>query len=110
MSDNTSDIKKLALPLEFHWPDGVVTRFADQFMIQVSDTTCSLGFFESLPPWFVGATAEEIEKIKSVRAEGVAKIVVTLPKMVEIFNAIQTALTQVGAVKPSETGTGADIE
>lgn len=84
----------VAIPMVHHWPDGAITRLANQFTMQVSEDLCYLSFFEATPPLLLG-TPEEIQakakEITSIRAEGIARIVVTRTKMQEILAAIHSA-------------------
>jgi hypothetical protein len=108
MSNNTSQPRQFAIPLEFHWPENVATRFANQFVVQITEGVCYLSFYESVPPILLG-TPEEIaakmEKMSSIRAEGVVRVVIPLAKMPDILNVISTTLGHVpqGAQPGTET-------
>lgn len=73
----------------------VFTSHANQFRIQIVEDMYYLNFFEAIPPQFTGSPeeiAEQLEKITSIKAEGVARIAVTKAKLREILEAIQGAL------------------
>jgi hypothetical protein len=95
-----------AIPMEHHWPDGIITRYANQFTMQITEGLCYLGFYEATPPIWIG-TPEEIrakaEQMTSIRAEGVARIVVTTAKMQEILAAIHSALDRSVAASPPDS-------
>lgn len=81
-------------PLEFCM-NHVFTNYANQFTFQIVDDVCYLNFFEAIPPQIVGSTeevAEQLEKIASIRAEGVARVAVTKAKLREILEAIHAYL------------------
>ena len=94
----TSQGAAIAVRLEHHWGENTVTRFANEFSIQVIQGVCYLGFYEVNPPLLTGSPeeiSEKVESIKSLRAEGIFRVVVPLEKMQDIVNAIQTTLGQV---------------
>lgn len=73
----------------------VFTSYANQFTFQVVEGMCYLNFFEAIPPQLIGSPeeiAEKMEKITSIQAEGVARIVVTKEKLREILEAIHAYL------------------
>ncbi len=100
MADEPAEMRQVAL--EHHWGENTVTRFANEFSIQVGQGVCYLGFYEINLPILMGPPEEiskKVESIKSLRAEGIVRVVVTLEKMQEIINAIQTVLGQVATVR-----------
>ena len=97
MADELAKVRQLAVRLEHHWGESTVTRFANEFSIQVIQGVCYLGFYEVNPPLLSGSPeeiSEQVESIKSLRAEGICRVVVPLEKMRDIVSAIQTALGQ----------------
>jgi len=98
MADEPAKVRQLAVRLEHRWGENTVTRFANEFSIQVGQGVCYLGFYEVNPPLLMGSPeeiSEQVESIKSLRAEGIVRLVVSLEKMRDIVSAIQTALGQV---------------
>ncbi len=99
MADEPAEVRQV--PLEHHWGENTVTRFANEFSIQVGQGVCYLGFYEVNLPILMGSPEEiskKVESIKSLRAEGIVRVVVPLEKMPEIINAIQSALGRAAAV------------
>jgi hypothetical protein len=104
MADEPAEVRQVALRLEHHWGENTVTRFANEFSIQVGQGVCYLGFYDVNLPLLMGSPeeiSEKIESIKSLRAEGIVRVVVTLEKMQDIINAIQSALGRAAAVSLS---------
>ena len=95
MADEPAEVRQAALRLEHHWGENTVTRFANEFSIQVGQGVCYLGFYEVNPPILMGSPeeiSEKVESIKSLRTEGIVRVVVSLEKMQDIINAIQSTL------------------
>jgi hypothetical protein len=81
MADEPAKVRQLAVRHEHHWGENTVTRFANEFSIQVSQGVCYLGFYEVNPPLLMGSPeeiSEQVESIKSLRAEGIVRLVVSL--------------------------------
>src|SRR5271157_847212 len=104
MADEPAEVRQVAIRLEHrfrvehHWGENTVTRFANEFSIQLGQGVCYLGFYDVNPPLLIGSPeeiSEKVESIKSLRAEGIFRVVVPLEKMQDIVNAIQTILGQV---------------
>ncbi len=97
MADEPVRARQLAVKLDHHWDEKTVTRFANEFTIQVTQGACYLGFYEVNPPLLIGSPeeiAEQAESIKSLRAEGIVRVVLPLEKLQEIVNTIQNTLRQ----------------
>ena len=106
MADEPGKVRQIAVKLEHHWGDNTSTRFANEFSLQVSQGVYYLSFYEAVPPLFIGPQEEivkQIESMKSVRAEGIVRLVVATEKLVEIMHVIQSALGRVADEKSSGT-------
>jgi hypothetical protein len=107
MADEPAEVRQVALRLEHHfrlehhWGENTVTRFANEISIQVGQGVCYLGFYEVNPPLLLGSPeeiSEKVESIKSLRAEGIFRVVVPLEKMQDFINAIQSTLGRAAPV------------
>jgi|APFre7841882630_1041343.scaffolds.fasta_scaffold197068_2 hypothetical protein len=107
MPDDNPQLRQVALPLEHHWAENAVTRFASEFSIQIGQGVCYLSFYEVIPPLLVGSPEEiqaKVASMGSIRAEGIVRVVVTAEKLQEILNAIQST------VGPASPGGSEEIE
>jgi len=73
-----------SLPLEWFFPEGLVSRYSNNIMVQHSRNEFIISFFEARPPLLIG-TLDRIERVqretKAISAECVARIVVSPNKM-----------------------------
>ena len=61
---------KLELPIEWHLPDQIVSRYATNMVVQFTENEFIVSFFETVPPLLLGspdAIKEKVKEIKSVR-------------------------------------------
>jgi hypothetical protein len=74
------DTSGIMLPIEWHVPDDLVSRYASNVLIQHTEHEFVLSFFELQPPLTVGSPEEQVaqlEAIGAVRAECVARIIIS---------------------------------
>jgi hypothetical protein len=84
--------QQIALPLEFHTPDSVITRLANQMTTQVAAGGVYLSFYEAMVPILLGDPDEvkhRLQAMKSIRAECIARVFIPAERFAEIANAIQ---------------------
>jgi len=99
----------IAMRLEHHFPDSVVTRFASEVAIQPDRGGCYFSFFEVVPPVLTGTPEENkdrLRKMESIRAECVARVFVASYKLPEILALLQSVIS-LPAVQSSQETTGA---
>lgn len=85
----------IILPIEWHYPEGLVSRYATNIVVQHTDQEFIISFFEVLPPVVLGSPEEQkakTEQIKSVRGECVARIIISVDRMPEFVEALQNNL------------------
>ena len=102
MADEPAKLRQFSVKLEHQWAENVVTRFANEFSIQIIQGACYLGFYEVTPPLLIGSPeeiSEKIDSIKSLRAEGIVRLVVPIEKVQDMVKAIQTMLEQMASEK-----------
>jgi hypothetical protein len=87
-------LQQILLPVEWHVPDSMRNAYADTVAAQPRKHDIIISFFETQPP-VMGGDAEQnralLEKLGSVRAECVGKIVVAAELIPEIIQVLQTA-------------------
>lgn len=102
--------QQLLLPVELHVPDTIKNVYADSVTAQTRKYDAIISFFETQPP-VLGGDAEKnralLEKLGSVRAECVGKIVVAAELVPEIIKVLQIAYDGYLAAKDNEGSTNA---
>jgi hypothetical protein len=87
----------LPLPIEWHFPEGLVGSYANQALVQMGLMECNIAFFEIRPPLMFGTPEqiqEQAKKITEVRAECVARIVVPHDLMPTLISILQDTWTK----------------
>jgi|GEM_PF-5547943 len=83
----------VAIALEFHEPESIVTRLANNITVSADENGYYVAFYEARPPVFIG-TPEDVKtrfaEVKSVRAECVARLFVPKDVMPRMLQAIQS--------------------
>jgi hypothetical protein len=82
----------VAIPIEYDIPPSILTRLATQVTIQGDPSGWYLTFYEAFPPFIVGTPDEvrsELEKVKSLRAECVARVFIPAARVPEFLAAIE---------------------
>lgn len=81
----------LELSIDWHIPESVITRYANNMLVQQGETEFYISFFEVKPPFLIGEiTKEDVMKIGSVPAECVARIAINPERMASVISALQT--------------------
>jgi hypothetical protein len=85
--------KEVTIPIEWYTPDSIITRYASDILVQHSDHEFVISFWELHKPIVLGNEEEEIikqlEGIKSVKKECVARVVVAPERMESFIKALQ---------------------
>src|SRR5437762_12588 len=83
----------IQLPIEWHSGPEIVTRYVNQATVQFGPKECHVSFFEIRPPFILDDDQEErkrkAQELKSIRAECVARIVVTHDFLPTLIQALQ---------------------
>ncbi|MBI4321049.1 MAG: DUF3467 domain-containing protein [Chloroflexi bacterium] len=82
----------LALPLEWYVPESIISRYATNMAVQFSGQEFIISFFEARPPLVIGSpdvVKKELEQMQAVRAECVARIIVSKERMPVFVNVLQ---------------------
>jgi hypothetical protein len=83
------------LPIEWHVPEGTVSRYATNLTVQHTDHEFIISFYEIDPPLLLGSAEENAAKLKeleAVQAELVARIIVAPRRMPEFIRVLQENL------------------
>ncbi|MHB8626013.1 MAG: DUF3467 domain-containing protein [Aggregatilineales bacterium] len=89
----------LSVPIEWHTSETVSAKYATNIVVQRAEHEVIISFFEIYPPIILGSReemAEQIQEITSVRAECVARIVLSPARLSEFINLLQTTNAQLG--------------
>jgi len=92
---NENEVMGVRLPLEWYVPGDLVARYATNMVIQRSENEFIISFFEVKPPLILGtpeSVAEQVEKMKSIRATCIAQIIVAADKMPSFVDVLQRNL------------------
>jgi hypothetical protein len=86
---------RFLLPVEWHSSEDIVSRYATNMVVQHSDQEFIISFFEARPPLVLGKPEEieaKLSQMKSVRADCVARIIVSTGRMPEFVKVLQDTL------------------
>jgi hypothetical protein len=88
------DASKILLPIEWHVPDELVTRYANNLLVQHTEHEFILSFFELQPPLTVGSPEEQaaqLQAVGAVRAECVARVVISASRMASFVETLRSS-------------------
>lgn len=91
----SNDDQIFEVPLEWHFPDSIISRYATNLVVQNTEHEFILSFFEFNPPIVLGTPEErreQIEKLETVRGECVARIIVSPERLPNFINVLQDNL------------------
>lgn len=92
-----NEVKGITFPLEWNIPDDIVARYATNMIIQRAENEFIISFFEVKPPVLLGnpdEIIEQVRKIKSIRANCVAQVIIAAEKMPTFVEALQKNLSR----------------
>jgi len=95
---------QVALPIEWHFPEGLQSRYATNAVAQNGQFEVIISFFEAQLPLLLGQPEEnkaQLEQLGSIRAECVSRIIVAAENLPTIIAVLQTALDNYLASKSS---------
>ena len=81
------------LPIEWYYPENTISRYANNILVQHTETEFIVSFFEIQPPTILGSAEDvktQLEEVKSVRATCVARIIVPISKMPSFIEALES--------------------
>ena len=106
MSDDTEqeqqEAEGITLPIDWHIPEGIQSRYANNVLVQASWYEFIISFFEVQLPLLTGSPEEnkaKLQQIGSVRADCVSKVVIPPDIVQGLINALQTELDKFSSQK-----------
>jgi hypothetical protein len=93
MPVKTSELTTKKIKLNFIFPENLETKFVNHVVVQHQKDFFTLAFFETVLPLVIGASEEErkaeFDKIDSIDAKCLARLIITPEKMNELVTALQ---------------------
>ena len=108
MSETEQDQQQsvqVSLPVDWYYPEGIQSRYANNMLAQAGAYEITLSFFEVQPPPLTGSpeeNKEKLSKLSAIRAECVSKIVVPPELIPAIINVLQQELEKYQASHPNQ--------
>jgi hypothetical protein len=85
--NKTTEIEQeVKIPIKWHTPDNMVTRYATNMLVQTIENEFKISFFEIIPEIRLDPNSPPP---KEVRADCVAKVIVSPEKLPSIIKALQ---------------------
>jgi len=95
MSEAEQESLEIILPVNWHFPESIQSRYANNVLVQAGRFEFVISFFEMQLPMLSGTPEENKAKLKeigSIQAECVSKIIVSPEVVPGLINALQTEL------------------
>lgn len=89
----------IPIPIEWHFPDGLMTSFATNMLVQTIENEFKISFFEIKPPVRLDDSQPRPEKVK---ADCVASVIVTADRLPKFIEVLQTQLSKYQSHKKIE--------
>jgi hypothetical protein len=89
------------VPLRWVCPEGLVSRYATNMLVQHTDQEFLLSFYEAVPPVVLGsqeAREESLKSIESIDATCVARIIISAKRMPVFAEAIRSTLEHYNSI------------
>ena len=74
----------------WEFPEDLVSGYATNILVQASDQEFYLSFFEAMPPIIL--SPEDAQNLEGVRAECIARIIISPDRMVKFVEVMQQQL------------------
>lgn len=97
-----SKAKATAVPIEWHVPDGLITPFATNMLVQIIEHEFKLSFFEIKPQIRLESNQPLPDKI---RADYIASVIVTADRLPRFIEALQSQLEKYKTVRQAKVQT-----
>jgi hypothetical protein len=92
MSDQEELTEGYRLPIEWYYPEDIISRYATNMVVQHTEHEFIISFFEIQPPVVLGeieAREAQLDKIESVRANCIARVIVAPERLAEFIQVLQ---------------------
>ena len=97
----------MSLPIDWHVSENIQSRYASNAFVQAGEQELILSFFETIPPILTGSPEENRAKLLqlgAIRAECVARIIVSPELVPKLIQALQTTFEGYQATKRAQEG------
>lgn len=91
--------KKILVPIEWNIPQGIITPFATNMIVQLLEDEFKVSFFESKPPIQLDPSAPPPDK---VRADYVAGVIISANRLPKFIEVLQRQLDRYRSLKQTE--------
>jgi len=84
-------VREKKIPIEWHVPEDITSQYANNIVVQHTNSEFFVSFFETLPPLIIGSpedTRAQIDEVKEVQAKCLARIVIAPNKMKDFIQAL----------------------
>ena len=92
--------QEVRVPIKWHTPDNMITRYATNMLVQIIENEFKISFFEIMPEIRLDPTSPSPNE---VRADCVAKIIVSPEKLPSFIKALQEQYNkyiEIKSIKP----------
>ena len=97
MPTSDTPLTMRSIPVEWHVPDEMRALYATHIVVQQAENETFLLFFQAQPPIIIGddqQKREQLNALPAVKAECVAKIVMSPTKLPDVINLLQGILAR----------------
>ena len=97
------------IPLNWHIPDEIISRYATNMTVQQGENEFIISFFEVIPPIILGdpeARAKKFMELEEINAECVARVIIAADKLPSFIEAMQSNINTYKARVSSEEEKG----
>lgn len=104
-AEQKQTLHEKAVRVDWHFPDNLVSKYANNVSVQQGQYEFIISFFETQPPPLLGTPEENSAKLmqlESVRAECVARMIVPPALVKQIIQALQTTLDMHEAIQATK--------
>jgi hypothetical protein len=92
------------IPIIWNFPEDLISGYATNIVVQNGEQELYVSFFEAQPPILLAP--EDAEKLESVNAECIARIVITPDRMAKFIDVLQKQLNVFNSKKAAEKSSG----
>lgn len=96
---------EITLQIDWHVPEGVQSRYANNTLVQAGPSEIVISFFEMQLPMLLGTPEEnkgKLEETGKIRAECVSKVIIPPQLVPGLINALQIELERFQSQRPKQ--------
>lgn len=98
--ETKAEIKPIAIPIEYNTPEGTMTPFATNMLVQIIENEFKISFFE-LKPFLRLSESDPIPS--KMRADYIGGVIVSADRLPNFIKALQGQLEKYQTIKKEET-------